>query len=66
MDRPILGIRAVDALLVIGREEAVIDLGQSVFPVELKIAWMFILHGRWKENSPEAFMDGNRVTVIEF
>ena len=61
-----LGSVAVDALLAIGREEAVIDPGESIFPVELKIACLFMLYGRWKESSPEAFMDGNRVTAIKF
>lgn len=34
--------------------------------IEREIAWIFMLHGQWKENGPEVELDGDRLKAIEF
>jgi hypothetical protein len=35
-------------------------------PVEQQIAWIFMQYGEWKESSPNAVIDGDRLLAMEF
>ncbi len=41
-------------------EEEILD------PTEREIAWIFMQHGQWEANDPEAELDGDRVKAIEY
>lgn len=48
--------------------DAALYCGESriVDPIEQQIAWIFIQHGEWQENGPEAITEGDRMVAIEF
>jgi hypothetical protein len=35
-------------------------------PVELEIAWVFMQHGQWQDQEPDAIVEGDRLLAIEF
>ena len=35
-------------------------------PNDLEIAWMFMRYGQWKEEGPEAILDGDRLLAMEY
>lgn len=39
---------------------------EIIDPIEREIAWIFMQHGQWEENGPEADLEGDQLKAIEF